>query len=330
MAATDPREDVLPFSRRWPLIAGALVGVAVRALVFTDHAGSNRSAMVMYFVVGAPLAIGAVTVYLAERVRRRSWGYYARAGALANALAVLGTLLVAIEGLICAIVILPLFALYGAIAGLIMGAICRWTQWPRAASYCVVTLPVALALILPYSPPHDRYGSIERSLVVRSTPERIWPHLMTSERIRPAEVERGWLYRIGVPLPEAGVTRSEAEGLVRNVLMGRSIHFEQIATDWRANEYVHWRYRFARDSFPPGSLDDHVEIGGHYFDITDTVYTLQPIDAQTTRLGIRMNYRVSTDFNWYADGVARLLIGNFNEVILDFYRRRAEQGVAGA
>jgi hypothetical protein len=36
-----------------------------------------------------------------------------------------------------------------------------------------------------------------------------------------------------------------------------------------------------------------------------------------------MSYRVSTQFNWYADGVARLLIGNFEEVILKFYQRRA-------
>ena len=37
---------------------------------------------------------------------------------------------------------------------------------------------------------------------------------------------------------------------------------------------------------------------------------------------IRIRYRVSTDFNWYADMVARLLIGNFEEVILRFYERR--------
>lgn len=36
-----------------------------------------------------------------------------------------------------------------------------------------------------------------------------------------------------------------------------------------------------------------------------------------------MRYRVSTQFNWYADGVARFLNGNFEEVILDSYRRRA-------
>ena len=42
-----------------------------------------------------------------------------------------------------------------------------------------------------------------------------------------------------------------------------------------------------------------------------------------TRLAIRMSYRVSTHFNWYAAPVADWLVGDFAEVILDFYAKRA-------
>ena len=41
-------------------------------------------------------------------------------------------------------------------------------------------------------------------------------------------------------------------------------------------------------------------------------------------LTIRMHYRVSTQFNWYADAVAQLLFRNLEEVNLDFYRHRSE------
>ena len=57
--------------------------------------------------------------------------------------------------------------------------------------------------------------------------------------------------------------------------MGKGIHFDQVATEWRENERVSWRYRFAADSFPAGALDDHVRIGGHYFDLGETQYSLQ-------------------------------------------------------
>ena len=36
-----------------------------------------------------------------------------------------------------------------------------------------------------------------------------------------------------------------------------------------------------------------------------------------------MSYRVSTRFNWYAQPIAATLIGNFEEVILNFYANRA-------
>jgi hypothetical protein len=42
---------------------------------------------------------------------------------------------------------------------------------------------------------------------------------------------------------------------------------------------------------------------------------------------MRMHYRVSTRFNWYAKPVAQVLMNNFGDVILDFYRRRSERAV---
>ena len=81
---------------------------------------------------------------------------------------------------------------------------------------------------------------------------------------------------------------------------------------------------FSDDSFPAGALDDHVRIGGHYFDLGETQYSLSNSDGQI-RLRIRMKYRVSTRFNWYAGPIADLLVGNFADVVLRFYARRAEQ-----
>jgi hypothetical protein len=63
-------------------------------------------------------------------------------------------------------------------------------------------------------------------------------------------------------------------------------------------------------------------IGGEYFDVSECTYSLTPV-AGGTRLAIRMNYRVSTHFNWYAAPVADWLVGDFADVILDFYAKRA-------
>ena len=57
------------------------------------------------------------------------------------------------------------------------------------------------------------------------------------------------MYRIGVPLPQAGVTEATSGGLVRRIVMGKDIHFDQVVVDWDENRYVRWTYRFAEDRF---------------------------------------------------------------------------------
>lgn len=236
---------------------------------------------------------------------------------------VFGTLLIMIEGLICAIIILPLFGLIGALSGLLMGVICRVTKWPRQAVYSFVLLPLVLGVLPPAEKPQELYEVTERSVLIAAEPSKIWQQLMHVENIKQEEVGQAWMYRIGVPLPIEGIAQVTPEGLVRKVTMGKSIHFDQVATDWEKDRYVKWQYRFDKNSFPPKALDEHVKIGGHYFDIIDTEYTLTPITPKTTRLQIKMKYRVSTEFNWYAVPVAHYLIGNFEEVILQFYQHRA-------
>jgi len=314
----------LPFSRWWPLLAGALCGLVLR-LIFSGTKGFPWNAMHPAFIGFAPLAVGAVTVYVAELSQRRSWSYYLLAGMLANVLFVAATMLILIEGAICAILVLPLFAVYGAVGGALMGAICRFTHWPKKpAVYSFAAMPLLLALMIADDTVAPYLGTIERAVVVNADPAALWRQLHDTRHIEPAEVGQGWMYRIGVPTPTSGVTHLTPEGLVREVRMGKGIHFTQHASEWPPNRYVRWTYRFDDDSFPPGALDEHVKIGGRYFDIIDTEYVLTPIDARTTALTVRMHYRVSTQFNWYAKYLANGLIGNFEETVLGLYARRAE------
>lgn len=313
----------LPFSPFWPIFAGVLAGLLLR-LVFSGKAGGPLAAMTASFILLAPVVVGAVTVYVAETQKRRSWGYYAAASFAANVFFVAGTLLVMIEGLICAVLIVPLFSLVGVLGGLVMGAICRVTNWPSHAAFGVSLLPMLLALVEHQVPLPHHISSVERTRLVAASPEQIWRQLETVHDIRPEEVGHAWMYRIGVPIPRFGVTEITPQGRVRHVGMGKGIHFDQVAAEWEPHRRVRWTYRFEKDSFPPAALDDHVMIGGHYFDLIDTEYTLTP-QGSMTELSVRMQYRVSTQFNWYAQPIAEWLIGNFSEVILEFYGRRAQQ-----
>jgi len=312
----------LPFSGWWPVGCGALAGLLLR-FVYSGLPGNAYSAMLSSFIVGSPLLVGVVTVYVAELEERRTWTYYFVAPVLGTALYVVGSLALLIEGWICAILIIPVFALLGGLAGLAMGAFCRMTNWPRQhVVSCIVLLPLLGGAFEHHVPNADRERTQTRELFVAATPGQVWRELVDTRDIESGEVKSAWMYRIGVPLPTAGAGEFRAGEHLRHITMGRGRRFDQVAVEWRENQRVSWRYRFDQDSFPPGALDDHVRIGGEYFDLGDTTYELRP-EGDGTHLTVHMRYRVSTHFNWYAGPVADLLVGDFAEKILDFYGRRA-------
>jgi hypothetical protein len=330
MNMSSPDEKATPtasgfrWARWWlPLVCGVFVGLAYRVL-FSDKPGEPFSAMNSAFAVVVPIVIGMATVYVAELTHRRNWGYYFRIGAGANVLFVLGTLLTKLEGLICAVLAVPLFAVLGGLGGLLMGAVCRRTGWPRNALYSIAVLPLVLGPIEHELPPPNEIGTVERSQVISANPENIWPVLFLAENIRPEEIGSAWMYRIGVPLPTSAMTDWSGNAPIRHITMGRAIHFDQIAAELDPGRRVRWLYRFSSDSFPPWSLDDHVRIGGAYFDVIDTEYALRPVPGGT-EFSVRMTYRVSTTFNWYARPIADFLVGNFENAALDFYAHRAQR-----
>ena len=315
-------EPYLPFSAWWPLIAGAAAGLVLR-LIFFGKPGGAYAAMMVSFIYLCPALVGAVTVYVAERKSRRSWAYYLWSPFVANVFFVLGTLVIMVEGLICAIVIVPIFAVIGSVGGLVMGIVCRVTKWPRQTLYSFALLPLLLGGLEGGVVAPSRLGSVERIVLIRAAPDVVWREIMDARDIQPGELKHAWIFRIGVPLPLAGVVEQAPSGPVRKITMGKDVHFDQVFTDWQENRYVRWTYRLYPDSFPPYALDDHVVVGGYYFDVKDTSYALKP-NGDGTELRITMGYRVTTQFNWYAEPWARFLLGNFEEVVLDFYRRRSE------
>ena len=319
-------EVLLPMLMRYPIIAGAVAGVALR-LAFSGEGGSNYSAMVGAFIFGTPVAVGMLTVYLAERQRRRSWEYYAIAPMLATALFVFGTLLLFIEGWICAVVIVPMFAVLGAVGGLVMGALCRLTGWPKQTLYGFSLLPLLLVLLGDVLPTPQRDGVIERTLLVHAPAATVWQQLNAVRDIRADEMSAALAVRIGAPMAMSGVTMNTPEGMVRKSRWGKGVHFDELIHTWEPNGHVGWTYRFSEDSFPRDALDDHVVVGGHYFNLLDTAFHLTPV-AEGTQLSIRVRYRIATQFNFYADWVAQLLLGNLGETGLRLYKHRSEQAWA--
>ena len=160
-------------------------------------------------------------------------------------------------------------------------------------------------------------------MFIAAAPEDIWRVLIDTRDIRPGEVADAWMYRIGVPTPSAGVGDFRDGEHLRHITMGEGRPLRPGGHGLAREPARHLALSVRRmiRSRPALSMITCAS-GASTSTSRECTYSLTPV-AGGTRLAIRMNYRVSTHFNWYAAPVADWLVGDFAEVILDFYARRA-------
>ena len=276
--------------------------------------------MMSGFIYFAPGIVGAVTVYLAERRNGEAGGTTClrRSPRTSCSCRDDGD---ADRRLICAVVIAPLF-----------GVSERWaahhgTHLPPQQLAAAGTLQyrsrsAAVGFGRSGCSDDGGIGFVERALVVDASPMKFGPDPERAE-IKPQEIERAGVSHRG-SLTTSGTFHESSGERVRRVRMGKNIYFDEVVIEWDKYRHLRWIYRYHDDSFPRYALDEHVVLGGHYFDIKDTSYTLIP-DGNRTQIRLKMTYRVSTRFNWYADPVARLLLENLREST-EYYRRHSESG----
>ncbi len=316
----------------WPQLiylfaAGAAYGLLMRgafALKFFNApaVGNASGAMLASFLFLVPLVIGILTVYRLAPAQR-TWGKALLLPWIPTLLFIAGTALLLIEGSICIIMALPIFLATASFGGFVMWLVMKFAVPPKSVMSTFLVLPVLAGLYERDLPLRDVRETSDASVHISAPPQAIWQLINRAERIVPAEMENGWAYRIGVPHPIEAVTVDTAAGRVRKLRWEQGVHFDEPILDWDENHYIRWRYEFAADSIPSGALDEHVAVGGRYFDLIDTSYKLDP-EGDGTRLSIHVTYRVSTGFNWYAARLARWLVDDSARTILAFYQRRCE------
>jgi hypothetical protein len=320
------RRSMLAFSNWLPFLFGAGYGIVARLfMVFGDRMllPDRSGVMSAAFVVLVPVAIGAITVYCAEREYRRSVGYYLAAPCVSVGLFLLGTAILLIEGSICIAMAAPLFLGFGALGGLIAGLLMRVLHVPGKVMHCVALLPMLLVFFELRQPLPKTQFRLQETILIQAPPELIWQQINNPLAIQRAEMQGGLAYRIGVPYPLEARTLEPKLGGLRQLRWEGGVGFDEVITAWQPAKFIAWNYRFDKNSFPPGSMDQHVVVGGSYFDLLDTSYTLSP-ESGGTRLSVNVGYRVSTGFNFYAKPIGNYLIRDTARTILKFYQRRSE------
>ena len=235
---------LLPFSKWRPFLFGALYGLLARILMVGAQFGGITlpESMALAFLVFVPFAVSAVTIHMAERHAPTRVSYWIIAPWLSVALCVAGAALAALEGSICVVLAIPLFALVGSWGGVAAGVAHRCLKRSSSMVGVVVMLPVLVGIVEPAEPMQSSSDSIELSTTISASSANIWHHINDPTNIDPAELAGGVAYKISVPFPIEARTLSEGVGGQRQLIWQRGIRFSETITVWQQDRHIAWNY----------------------------------------------------------------------------------------
>jgi hypothetical protein len=304
------------------LFVGALYGLLIRA-AFEFLPSSFDGPMSLAFLIGAPLAAGAISVYGLKDEPPSVTQMFVYPW-VATGLMMLGSAITLMEGSICIAMMFPLFLAISSVGGLAMGVGLRFFKGNKEKLMSVALLPLVLFVSEQFIPLTNKNIEIAQSVVVQAQPETIWQQIMTAKEINAAELPLSITHSIGVPKPTEGINVQENDEEVRYSVWEKGVNFKAKVTHKDYLRYIKWDYIFDEHSFPKGSMDEHVAIGGEFFDLKDTSFRLEPLNSNETRLTIVANYRVSSSINFYAVPASKVLGRDFINTILTLYKKRSE------
>jgi hypothetical protein len=316
-------------SNRWLYIASAVIGgsygIVLRVLA-NLHVDVLR-VMTIGFIFFMPFALGCIAVYIAEikhPQRVRTWIWLPWLSLLA---ALGGILLTLLEGVICIAMFLPIGMVLASIGGLVGGLAARFVRSRRAQS-----LTMACILILPFlTGPWEKQvfyqwesRRVENVIDIQAPPEVVWRNIERVAAIRPDELPSSWAHAIGFPDPIEATLSHEGVGGVRNASFMGNLVFIETVDVWEPGQRLGFTIAADTDKIPPTTLDEHVRIGGPYFEVLRGEYRLEPVSKDVTRLHLSSQHRLSTDFNWYAHLWTDAVMSDLQKRILHVVQHRCQ------
>jgi hypothetical protein len=325
-------EQTHPLLRRWlvsGIILGVIYGVALRFLVgegkFNFNSGTTTYVMTIAFLFLGPLVIGLITINEAEGKAPTSIASWIFAPWIPTLLTCFVAVLFRWEGYICLIFALPITLLGSSFGGVLAGILARRRNAvSRPTLACFALLPLLLAPLESQLAPPMAIHTVASEIHIHASPETIWRNIERVPSISPNELQPTWTHRIGFPRPVEATLSFEGLGGVRHASFEHGLLFIETITDWEPNHRLAFRIKADTAHIPPTTLDEHVTIGGRYFDVLDGEYTLEPLANGDTMLHLASHERLSTDLNGYAGLWTDAVMQNLQSSILKVIQRRCE------
>jgi hypothetical protein len=319
------------------IVIGTVYGLVIR-FFFTlqkmphrvaDVVGTAFLVMTVAFLFGVPFAMGYITVTARFHLARESTlgppnvAYWIFFPWLPSIVAMLLAALFVWEGSICLIFAAPIMLVMASIGGIAAG-LTQHRQFRPAQLSMVALLPVLLVILESKLPDAQSLRTVETVIHIHAPVVAVWQNIIRVPAISAAELPSSWVRTVGFPRPVEATLSHEGIGGVRHASFTGGLVFTETVDGWDSLQDLRFNIHANTNAIPPTTLDEHVKVGGLYFDVLEGEYRLEQTSEADTLLHLSSRERVSTHFNPYAgfwtDAVMRSIQGSILQVI----KHRAE------
>ncbi|WP_312824558.1 hypothetical protein [Epilithonimonas sp.] len=282
------------------------------------------SVMSITFLFCLPTIVGALTVYLSDYEKVKSLTYRFFMPWVPVFLFLVITMFLKIEGWACWLMILPIFLIASSFGGLIGGYLKNRKGNSNLNVSLLVLIPLLIgpveSLFQKIPATYTAYTSIE----INAPAEVIWQNVTAVRKIDEKD-DKGYLNRIiGFPRPLEAVLNYKGVGAYREARFTKGLVFHETVKEYEENKRMLFSIKAYPYEIPSTTLDEHVVIGGNYFDVLDGTYELEKISHNKYKLILYSRFKLNTTFNFYSGLWAKWIMKDIQNNILQIEKKRAE------
>jgi hypothetical protein len=313
-------------------ISGAAYGCAFRFLFNKWGNDNGQLVPTLWLVTSAflalvPFAMGYMSVrrYLANSSKTNTgWWHWLFLPWISVLIMMLVFAAVKWEGAVCLLFASPIMLVCSMLGGVTARIV--WGRFARRSPGIVsaFALPLLLIAIESQIPSPYEIRTVHTEILIHAPVQTVWDNIKSVRAITPGELPSSWINKIGFPKPIAATLSHEGIGGVRQASFTGGLVFTETVHQWQPNQDLAFSIRANTDAIPRTTLDEHVTIGGPFFDVLDGEYQLTPRpDGILLRLDSRE--RLSTHLNPYASLWTDAVMRAIQNQILVVIRNRCEQ-----
>ncbi|CAN5570174.1 hypothetical protein BH10BAC5_BH10BAC5_13310 [soil metagenome] len=303
-----------------------LFAVVIYRVFETDKWRDIYQVMTVTFVFFLPFTAGALTVFLSPKKLAESIPYRIFAPWVPIMFFFMLTIAISWEGWVCWMMMLPFFLFIATLGGLYSGYL------KKRISSMNEKLNISLLILLPFllSPveqmiktitgTYEAYTEIE----INSSAEKIWGNVTRVGEIK-QEQDKGKLTEfMGFPRPIKAELNFEGIGATREAIFSKGLVFHETVLSYEDKKKMVFTIKANPYDIPSTTMDEHIVIGGDYFDVLDGTYELEKLDKNKYRLHLYSHFVLSTNFNFYASWWGKWIMKDIQNNILHVIKERAE------